>query len=47
MDMTQLGNQEAQALSRIAVLHIPHSSRLVPAEDRQIFLLDDVTLNSA
>ena len=46
MDMTQLESQEAQALFQIAVLHIPHSSRLVPAEDRQTILLDDAALNN-
>jgi N-formylglutamate deformylase len=46
MDITQLEHQEGQALSQIAVLHIPHSSRLVPAEDRQTILLDDAALNN-
>jgi len=32
--------------SRITVLHIPHSSRRVPAEERQFILLDDVDLKS-
>jgi hypothetical protein len=30
---------------QIAVLHIPHSSRYVPAEERQAILLDDAGLN--
>jgi N-formylglutamate amidohydrolase len=30
---------------QIAVLHIPHSSRHVPAEERQVILLDDAALN--
>jgi N-formylglutamate deformylase len=34
------------AKSQIAVLHIPHSSRRMPAEDRQAIRLDDETLNS-
>src|SRR5271169_3454801 len=32
--------------SPIAILHIPHASRLVPEEERQTFRLDDATLNS-
>jgi N-formylglutamate deformylase len=32
--------------SQIAVLHIPHSSRRMPAEDRQAIRLDDEALNS-
>jgi N-formylglutamate deformylase len=31
--------------SPIAVLHIPHSSRYVPAEERQVIRLDDDALN--
>jgi N-formylglutamate deformylase len=31
--------------AQIAVLHIPHSSRHVPAEERQTILLDDAELN--
>jgi N-formylglutamate deformylase len=31
--------------AQIAVLHIPHSSRCVPVEERQTILLDDVALN--
>ena len=46
MYITQLGNQEAQPLSQIPLLHIPHSSRLVPAEDRQTILLGDAALNN-
>jgi hypothetical protein len=34
------------AKSQIAVLHIPHSSRRVPAEERQAIRLDDEALNS-
>jgi N-formylglutamate deformylase len=33
-------------LSKIAVLHIPHSSRLVPAEERQSIRLDDAGLSN-
>jgi N-formylglutamate deformylase len=32
--------------AQIAVLHIPHSSRHVPAEERQTILLDDTELNN-
>ena len=32
--------------TQIAVLHIPHSSRRVPAEERQAIRLDDEALNS-
>jgi N-formylglutamate amidohydrolase len=32
--------------AQIAVLHIPHSSRHLPAEERQTILLDDAALNS-
>jgi N-formylglutamate deformylase len=32
--------------AQIAVLHIPHSSRHVPAEERQTILLDDAALNN-
>jgi len=35
-----------QSATQIAVLHIPHSSRHVPAEERQAIHLDDATLNS-
>jgi N-formylglutamate deformylase len=35
-----------QSPTRIAVLHIPHSSRHVPVEERQAILLDDAALNS-
>jgi N-formylglutamate deformylase len=32
--------------TQMAILHIPHSSRHVPAEERQTILLDDAALNS-
>jgi N-formylglutamate deformylase len=32
--------------AQIAIFHIPHSSRHVPAEERQTILLDDAELNS-
>ena len=32
-------------MAKIAVLHIPHSSRRIPAEERQAIRLDDETLN--
>jgi N-formylglutamate deformylase len=32
--------------TEIAVLHIPHSSRQVPAEERRAILLDDAALNN-
>jgi N-formylglutamate deformylase len=32
--------------SRIAVLHIPHSSRLVPAGEREVICLDDKALDN-
>jgi N-formylglutamate deformylase len=35
-----------QSATQIAVLHIPHSSRQVPAEERQAILLDDAALDS-
>jgi N-formylglutamate deformylase len=35
-----------QSPTQIAVLHIPHASREVPAEERQGILLDDAALNS-
>ena len=35
-----------QTLPKIAVLHIPHSSRQVPTEVRQAVLLDDARLNN-
>jgi N-formylglutamate deformylase len=34
------------SLSQIAVLHIAHSSRLVPAQERQAICLDDAELNN-
>jgi N-formylglutamate deformylase len=37
-----MANNEA---TQIAVLHIPHSSRYVPAEERQTIVLDDAALN--
>ncbi|MDQ1390448.1 MAG: N-formylglutamate deformylase [Acidobacteriaceae bacterium] len=45
----QLGSQGEglrASLSPIAVLHIPHSSRQVPEEERQAIRLDDAALNS-
>lgn len=35
-----------QTLPKIVVLHIPHSSRQVPTEERQAVLLDDARLNN-
>ena len=35
-----------QSATQVAVLHIPHSSRQVPAEERQAILLDDAALDS-
>jgi hypothetical protein len=35
-----------QSPTQIAVLHIPHSSQLVPVEGRQAICLDDATLNN-
>jgi N-formylglutamate deformylase len=35
-----------QTLSQIVVLHIPHSSRRVPAEDRRALRLDDDALSN-
>jgi N-formylglutamate deformylase len=32
--------------AQIAVLHIPHASRQIPAEERQTILLDDAALNT-
>jgi N-formylglutamate deformylase len=46
MDITQLEHQRWRALSQIVVLHIPHSSRHVPVEERQVIHLDDAALNS-
>ena len=34
----------SKQLSQVVVLHIPHSSRRVPAEDRQAIRLDDDAL---
>jgi N-formylglutamate deformylase len=49
MKTSQLGS-EAKASqwssSKIVVLHIPHSSRSVPPEERQAICLDDAALNS-
>jgi N-formylglutamate deformylase len=45
MDITQLERQRGRDLSQIAVLHIPHSSRHVPAEERQAIRLDDAALD--
>lgn len=47
-ECTQLEEQAeglAKPLSQIAVLHIPHSSPGVPAEDRQAIRLNDAALN--
>jgi N-formylglutamate deformylase len=38
----QMASNKAE---QIAILHIPHSSRHVPAEERQTILLDDAELN--
>ena len=38
-------NEPHETLSRIVVLHIPHSSQHVPAEERRAIRLDDVALN--
>ena len=35
-----------RSMSQVAVLHIPHSSRRVPAEERPTILLDDSELNN-
>jgi N-formylglutamate deformylase len=35
-----------RSTSQITVLHIPHSSQRVPAEERQTILLDEAALNS-
>jgi hypothetical protein len=35
-----------RSTSQITVLHIPHSSQRVPAEERQTILLDDAALNN-
>ena len=46
---TQFNNQAkglGRSISQIAVLHIPHSSRRVPAEERRNILLDDAALNN-
>jgi N-formylglutamate deformylase len=40
------GVKGSKALPQIAVLHIPHSSREVPAKERRAIYLDDVYLNS-
>jgi N-formylglutamate deformylase len=42
---TQFGSP-AKGISKIAVLHIPHSSRRVPAEERLTILLDDTELDN-
>jgi N-formylglutamate deformylase len=46
MAITQLEHKEGQALSQIAVLHIPHSSRLIPTEERRTIPLDDAALDN-
>jgi N-formylglutamate amidohydrolase len=38
-------SEPRRSVSRIAVLHIPHSSQRVPAEARKTILLDDAALN--
>src|ERR1700722_12102311 len=38
-------DEPARSHSRIAVLHIPHASRQVPAEQRQAIRLDDAGLD--
>src|SRR6266478_6585509 len=46
---TQFGSQAkglGRSISKIAVLHIPRSSRRVPAEERLTILLDDTELNN-
>ena len=35
-----------RSTSQITVLHVPHSSQRVPAEERQTILLDDAALNN-
>jgi hypothetical protein len=45
MPHPNVNRQDRPARSKqIAVLHIPHSSRRVPNEERQAILLDDVAL---
>lgn len=46
MDITQLEHQRGRELSQIAILHIPRSSRQIPANERRSILLDDVALNN-
>ena len=38
-------NRARRSISQIVVLHIPHSSRRVPAEARQAILVDNTELN--
>ena len=38
-------NRPRRSISQIVVMHIPHSSRRVPAEERQAILVDDTELN--
>src|ERR1700692_3780692 len=38
-------NRPRRSISQIVVLHIPHSSRRVPAEERQAILVDNSELN--
>ncbi len=48
INTAQLGSHvkgPRQSLSQIAILHIPHSSRQVPVEERRAILLDDAALN--
>jgi N-formylglutamate deformylase len=46
MAVELLERKEGEAICQIAVLHIPHSSRQVPVEEREAICLDDATLNS-
>jgi N-formylglutamate deformylase len=46
MAVELLERKEGEAICQIAVLHIPHSSRQVPVEEREAVCLDDATLNS-
>jgi hypothetical protein len=38
-------NRPRRSISQIVVLHIPHSSRRVPAEERQAILIENTELN--
>jgi N-formylglutamate deformylase len=46
MDITQIEHERGRELSQIAILHIPRSSRQVPAEERQAIRLDDAAISS-